>query len=84
MAEKLSKKLIDRNFTLACENVTNQIFVKVPNKLYKRLFDFILFELWEDLGDSKVIRLVTSYATTNKDIEDCCKELDNILMRNDI
>ena len=76
MAHTLSEGLIDRGFELACDNVTNQIFVKVSNELYEKLFDFVLFELWEDLGNSKVIRLVTNYTTTINDIENFLVCLD--------
>ena len=79
MAKKLTECLINRGFELACECVTNQIFVKVSNKLYEKLFDFVLFELWEDLGEEKVIRLVTNYTTKEKDIKDFCNQIDNIV-----
>ena len=81
MAQTLAVCLINRGFTLAQEQVTNQIFVKVSNKLYEKLYDFVLFELWEDLGTSKVIRLVTNYSTTHEDIYSFCREIDKIISK---
>ena len=79
MANILSTCLIDRGFELTSECATNQIFVKISNKIYDQLFNFVLFELWEDLGESKVIRLVTNYSTTQKDIDDFCFEIDKLI-----
>ena len=45
-----------KEFELFCDNVTNQIFVKVPNKIYNKLNEFVFFELWADKGIEKVIK----------------------------
>ena len=45
MANILSSFLIDKGFELTSKCATNQIFVKVSNKIYEKLFNFVLFEL---------------------------------------
>lgn len=47
---------------------TNQIFIKLDSKKAQKVMDTFGCELWEDLDDKKIIRIVTSFATT---IEDC-------------
>mgnify|MGYP003294179797 CR=1 FL=1 len=47
---------------------TNQIFIKLNSLEAEKVMDKFGCELWEDLGDKKIIRIVTSFATT---IPDC-------------
>ena len=66
-ANKLRDKLKEY---LIYPNNTNQIFIKLKNEVVDKLNEYVEFEIWENLGDSKVVRLVTSYNTNNADIED--------------
>ena len=66
-ANKLRDKLKDY---LIYPNNTNQIFIKLKNEIVEELNEYVEFEIWENLGDSKVIRLVTSYNTLDSDIEE--------------
>lgn len=52
-------------------NETNQVFLKVKTNKLKALNELVLFEVWEDLGEDSVIRLVTSYATTKDEVLEC-------------
>lgn len=61
------------NKLLIYKNETNQVFLNVKSKDISLLNKHILFEIWEDNGDYKVIRLVTSYATTFDEINECIK-----------
>ena len=79
MAEILAKGLEERNILLEYKQVTNQLFVRVSNELYKNLQEFVLFELWEDKGYEKVVRFVTNFSTTDEDIRIFFNELDNII-----
>ena len=63
LRDKLKKYLI-------YPNNTNQIFIKLKNEIVDKLNEYVEFEIWENLGDSKVVRLVTSYNTNNADIEE--------------
>ena len=78
-AELLSKNLIKLGLKLEYECITNQIFVNVSNKLYEELKNIVLFELWEDKIDSKVIRLVTSFDTTEKEVNEFIEVLKTLL-----
>lgn len=50
---------------------TNQIFIKLKKEKAELLVEKFGCERWSDLGENEVIRIVTSFATT----EDDCKEL---------
>lgn len=78
MAEYLVSGLINRGIELEYPPVTNQLFVRVSNELYEKLFNFVLFELWEDKTNYKVIRFVTNYSTTTEEIDNFFKKLDEI------
>jgi threonine aldolase len=79
MAEELSKGLLSRGIKLAYPNVTNQLFLEVSEELCKQLAKHVLFELWEDYGKRKVIRLVTNFNTSKEDVEGFFSVLDKLL-----
>ena len=62
------------------KNETNQVFLKVKTSLINELNKYILCEVWEDLGEMTVIRLVTSYATTKVEIVEAIKAFKEIGM----
>lgn len=62
------------------KNETNQVFLKVKTSLINELNKYILFEVWEDLGEMSVIRLVTSYATTKDEIYEAIKAFKEVGM----
>ena len=70
MANILRKELKDY---LIYPNNTNQVFIKLSKEHVNKIKNDIAFEIWEDLGDDLVIRLVTSFNTKEKDIIDCIK-----------
>ena len=49
------------------------------DELYNKLNEFVLFELWADKGIEKVIRFVTNFNTSEKELEEFFNKLDNIL-----
>jgi threonine aldolase len=79
MAEKLANALTNLGIKLEYECVTNQLFVRVDNKLYEKLHDIVLFELWEDKGESKVIRFVTNYSTKEEEIDEFSTKLEELM-----
>ena len=79
MADKLALGLTNRGISLEYPNVTNQLFIRVSNELYNKLNEFVLFELWADKGNEKVIRFVTNFNTSEKELEEFFNKLDNIL-----
>ena len=52
------------------DSSTNQQFVELTNKQMKQIMDDVLFETWEPLDSERTLcRFVTSWATTEKDLE---------------
>lgn len=78
MAENLRKVLAKYNIGEYVKNDTNQIFIKMNINLYNKIKDKVEFEIQKQKEDYIKLRLVTSFATTSKDIE----ELDKILQEN--
>ena len=75
----LHNELVKRGFAMQQECVTNQIFPIISNKVYEKMKELVLFELWEDLEEEKVIRLVCGFKTKKEEIDLFIKELDLIL-----
>lgn len=78
MAENLRKVLAKYNIGEYVKNDTNQIFIKMNINLYNKIKDKVEFEIQKQKEDYIKLRLVTSFATTSKDVE----ELDKILKEN--
>ena len=77
-ASYLANNLTNRGVELAYPCATNQVFPIVSNELYLKLKDIVSFELWNDLGDSKVIRFVCNFKTTKEMIDDFFVEFDKL------
>ena len=75
----LYDELVKRGIAMQQECITNQIFPIVSNQVYEKMKEIVLFELWEDLGEEKVIRLVCGFKTQKEEINLFMKELDLIL-----
>ena len=75
----LHDELVKRGIAMQQECVTNQIFPIIGNCIYEKMQEIVLFELWEDLGEEKVIRLVCGFKTQKEEIDLFLKELDLIL-----
>lgn len=73
LADIIKDSLKDHNIEML-DSPTNQIFVKADNKLKELLIGKYDCELWEELDDYTIVRIVTSWATkvssVNKLIED--------------
>lgn len=80
MAEYLKEELIKLNVNIKYLNDTNQIFVELNNDIIDTLSKEYDFEIWEQLTNTTVIRLVTCFNTTldgcNMLIEDLKKLLN--------
>lgn len=85
MAAKLKTGLQDIGFEFYVDSPTNQIFPIIPNTLMPAIDTLCKHEVWCKLeNDCTVIRLVTSFATKEKDVNeflayiktlcDCIKE----------
>ena len=61
--------ILAKGYELAYEPESNMIFPVFSKEMVSRLEQEVMFEHWEDRGDSEVIRLVTSWASKPDDIE---------------
>ena len=70
MAEKLKTGLAAKGYTFLFESPTNQQFVILENKKLHELASKVSFSFWETYNDTHtVVRFVTSWATSEKDVE---------------
>lgn len=70
MAEKLKSVLEDKGYTFYFKSPTNQQFIILENERMPDLAGKVSFSPWERYGaDNTVIRLATSWATTEADID---------------
>ncbi|MBP5694324.1 MAG: threonine aldolase, partial [Bacilli bacterium] len=78
MAKDLYDKL--RLFNLEVLPVeTNQIFVTVKNDIVDRLVKDFGLEVWTRGEEKTVVRFVTSFATTKKDVDEVIKTVKEVL-----
>ena len=69
-AGKIRSALKDRNYELVYENSTNQIFVVLSKEKAEELSEKVELGFWENLDDDRcVMRIATSWATTDDDVE---------------
>ena len=70
MAEQLKAIFADYNIPMAVDSPTNQQFVVFTPEQYKALSEKVVFEVWERKSESEIVcRFVTSWATTQEDID---------------
>lgn len=61
------------------ESCTNQQFIKLANSTIDKLATKYAFEVWERNENDSIIRLVTSWATNNQDIDCFINDLQNLI-----
>lgn len=69
MAKKLANGLIDKNYELAQPFESNQIFVKLSKNELKKWQDTAYFETMGEIDKKTIARLVTTYRTSEADVE---------------
>ena len=75
----LKQGLINLGVEICYPNNTNQLFIKLDNKIVEVLSNMYAFEVWENLGNAKVIRLVTSWATSEDKVLEFLKDIKEII-----
>ena len=76
LAEKLKNILHEKNYRFYLESATNQQFIIIENTKMKELAKNVSFSFWEKYDENHtVIRFVTSWATTEKDLNELVKLL---------
>ncbi|MGI6204526.1 MAG: threonine aldolase family protein [Anaerovoracaceae bacterium] len=74
MAFRLADGIRAKGYDFAYEPESNQIFPIFTNEKAEELARDVLYTEWEDRGDgTKIIRLATSWATDEKDVDDFLK-----------
>lgn len=70
MSKLLREGLENLGVEICYPNNTNQLFIKISKQTVNQLAQLYNFEIWEDLDNYQIIRLVTSWAT----LQDKCSE----------
>ena len=70
LALRLREIFRTAGYEIVIESPTNQQFVRLPNEVIDKLRESASFDYWGPRGESKsVVRFVTSWATTEDDID---------------
>ena len=70
MAQQLKEMLCEKGYCFYMESPTNQQFVIVENKKLEELKKYVAVSFWEKYDETHtVIRLATSWSTTQQDME---------------
>ncbi|OGF99689.1 threonine aldolase [Candidatus Gottesmanbacteria bacterium RBG_16_38_7b] len=76
MAEKLTDGIKKLGYKFLTESLTNQIFPIFPNKVIKKLEELYGFYIWTKIDETNsAIRLVTSWATDEKAVDEFLNDL---------
>ena len=76
LAEKLKNILHEKNYRFYLESPTNQQFIIIENTKMEELAKNVSFSFWEKYDENHtVIRLATSWATTEEDLNELVKLL---------
>jgi threonine aldolase len=74
-AERLSRALVAKGYELASPTLSNQIFLRLTSKQLKQLSAITTFSTWEQHADCTIVRLATSWATTDRQIDELIEAL---------
>ena len=69
-ANRIRAALREKGYTLVMENPTNQVFVLLDKEQYTRLTSRAILSFWEQMDpDHTLMRIATSWATTDEDVD---------------
>lgn len=74
-AERLSRALVAKGYELASPTLSNQIFLRLTSKQLEQLSAITTFSTWEQHADCTIVRLATSWATTDRQIDELIEAL---------
>lgn len=73
-AAKIKKVLLEKNYKFYLDSPTNQIFIVMNKDKSQELKKKVIYSFWENLSDGNVvIRLATSWSTTDQEVEELIK-----------
>ena len=75
-ARRIKNALVERGYKIFIDSPTNQTFVVMENDKLVKFGEKVQYDFWERYDDTHtVIRLCTSWATTNEDVDELIKLL---------
>lgn len=75
MADRIRQALDEKGYVQDVRNSTNQIFLILTHEEARRLSEKVEMGFWENKGDKVVMRIATSWATTEEETEALIKLL---------
>ena len=75
MAKKLSSGIEAKGYKLTYPFESNQIFVNLSDKDLERWQKIAQFEVMDKQEDSNIVRLVTTFRTSEKDVRGFLEEI---------
>ena len=69
-AERLSRALVEKGYELVSPTLSNQIFLRLSPVQLEHLSAITTFSTWEQHADCTIVRLATSWATTDEQIDE--------------
>ena len=79
LAQRLKKAFVERGYQSFVDSPTNQQFFRLPNAVVDHLLEGASFEMWGPRGEEwSDVRFVTSWATTDSDIDQLIALLDSV------
>ena len=79
LAQRLKKAFVERGYQSFVDSPTNQQFFRLPNAVVDHLLEGASFEMWGPRGEKwSDVRFVTSWATTDSDIDQLIDLLDSV------
>lgn len=74
-ANEIRQALIDNGYKIAFPSPTNQLFVEFTPAQLERLSDKVEMAFWEKVGENSVMRIATSWATSDEATDDLIRIL---------
>ena len=74
-AERLSRALVEKGYELVSPTLSNQIFLRLSPVQLEHLSSVTTFSTWEQHADCTIVRLATSWATTDEQIDELIQAL---------
>lgn len=79
LADKIREKLQEKGLKLCYDSPTNQVFVKLPDDMRRKLEEYVNVSFWEKSDENHtIIRLAMSWATTLEDVDKLVKIIESI------
>lgn len=78
-ADRIRQKVTEKGWKLCFGSPTNQVFVELPDEVYKKVEEKVIVSFWEKTKDDyTTIRFATSWATTQEDVDKLLAVLEEI------